>query len=138
MKYYICYANEDRLDALRLKQELISMKAETCLVDRGDADPLIYRDEADRAIDPINQIISGITSCTDLIVLHSEFTNRSLLSQLEITYAKNLKLKISMVKLGNGRISDALTFALGNCHIIKTSNMNKAARTIIRAEDTEK
>ena len=138
MKYYICYANENRMEALRLKRELTSMKAEACLVDRGDTEPLIDRDETDRVIDPINQIISCISNCTDIIVLHSEFTNRSLLSQLEITYAKNLNMKIALVKLGNGTISDALIFSLGKCPIINTSNMSKAARAIIKSEGSKK
>ena len=123
MTFYICYANEDRLQAVRLNNQLKTNGYDTCFVDRGDS---IF------ANDPIESIMHAIEESAHFIILHSENTNASTLSQLEITYARNLKKNILVVKMGRGTISDSIRFELGSSSIITENNMSIAAKQLSR------
>ena len=126
MLYYICYTNEDRIKALRLCAELKASGADAHLIDRGDSELLT---------DPMEDIMNSIKGCDVFTVLHSEHTNTSMLSQIEITYAKNLHTKICIIKTGHSSISDAIRFELGNAVIINEANMAAAAKKLIKSTE---
>ena len=123
MKIYICYANEDRMNAIRLNKELRQHMLQTTFIDRGDSDLLT---------DPMEDIMKGIKESECFAVIHSAYTNTSMLSQIEITYAKNLHKQIHVIKTGHTPISDSIKFELGNANVINDSNMAKAAEKLAK------
>ncbi len=122
MSYYICYANEDRIKAIKLKNELISLGKEAIMIDRGDTAILI---------DPIDDIRQAIIDCSGFIVIHSGYTNVSTLSQIEITYAVNKEKDILVVKTDKSVISNSIKFCLKRTPIVAT-DMKEAAKNIIK------
>lgn len=124
MTFYICYANEDRISAIRLNSALRALGYNTCFIDRGDAELLT---------DPMEDIMNGIKSSRAFALIHSEHTNASVLSQIEITYAKNLHLEMFVIKTGRGNISDSIRFELGSSAIINDTDMGSAAKKLAKA-----
>lgn len=125
MKFYICYANENRIDAIRLDRELRANGGETCFFDRGESELLV---------DSMEQIMNGIKACDAFVILHTESTNLSVLSQIEITYARNRNARIYLVKRGYGKVSDAILFELGRCPVITGAQMSVVAQKLIKKE----
>lgn len=123
MSYYICYANEDRIKAIKLKKELISLGQEAKMIDRGETDVLI---------DPIDDIRQAIVDCSAFIVIHSGYTNVSTLSQIEITYAVNREKDILVVKTDKSIVSNSIKFCVKRTPIVAT-DMSLAAKSIIKA-----
>jgi predicted urease superfamily metal-dependent hydrolase len=121
MTYYICYASEDRINAVRLNAELSALGMKSAFYDRGDTVMLT---------DPMEDIMKSINSSDVLIVLHTELTNSSMLSQIEITHAKNLGIAIYVIKTSRAQISDSIRFELGSSVIISESNMREAAKKL--------
>ncbi len=138
MTYYICYTNVDRIKALKLCSELKLLGVKVCMIDRGDRDLLI---------DPMEDIMNGIKNCNIFIILHSDYTNTSVLSQIEITYAKNQSgknndynenpIKIYLIKTDSSSISDSIRFEIGNATIIYETNMVSAAKKLIKSVEGE-
>ena len=125
MKFYICYADKDRIEAIKLDRALRELHAETCFIDRGDSDLLV---------DPMEAIMKGIRESSAFVLLHSGNINQSILSQIEVTYAVNQRSRIYMVKVGRVGLSDAIRFELGTCPVIKDKNMQTVATKLIKIE----
>jgi hypothetical protein len=53
-----------------------------------------------------------------------------MLSQIEITHAKNLGIAIYVIKTSRAQISDSIRFELGSSVIISESNMREAAKKL--------
>ena len=80
MSYYICYANEDRIKAIKLCNELIKSGKKAVMVDRGDTALLV---------DPIDNIRNAIVQCSCFVLIHScYFSTKFYFLLLVITSSK--------------------------------------------------
>ena len=123
--YYICYPNENLLEAKQLNKEIKALKGETRFIEYG---------EYDECVNPIKDILKALNESTAVIVIHSDYTNKSMLSQIEITYATNKNLKKYMVQVGKVRFSDSIAWGQEAKKIIKDSNMKFVAKKILDSE----
>ncbi len=123
MIFYISYANSDYLMAQKLNRELRLLGAATAFVDRGDGEMLV---------DPMVDIMQSISSCDHFIFLHSESANTAMLSQIELTYAKNRKKPITVVKMGSGKISTPIKFEVGDARVIGKNSIENVAKEIVK------
>ena len=124
MKFYICYTDVNRINAIRLDKALNSLGVQTNFIDRGDAS---------LRMESMQRIMDSIKSSDGIIILHSEDMNVSMLSQIEITYAQNLHLRSFVVNTERGKISESITFTLSSENVFRDTNMVSAARKIVRA-----
>jgi len=123
MNYYVCYANRDRILAARLVNEINYLGESASFVDRGDGELLI---------DPIPRIVNEIKGCDVFVMIHSAATNVEILPQIEITYAKNQKKKICIVKTGRTKISDSIAFEGIGDRTVDDKNMATAAKKLVK------
>ncbi len=124
MSYYICYITKDRLMASQLNQALVDLGEQTLFVDRGQGEIIS---------DPTERIMNAIKEADNFIILYSRDMSSSMLSHIEITYAKNKKKNIILINADGSKVDDAIVFEIGKVNMLsKVTNMTYAAKHIIK------
>lgn len=110
--------------ASQLNQALLDLGEQTLFVDRGYGEIIT---------DPTERIMNAIKEADNFIILYSRDMSSSMLSHIEITYAKNKKKNIILINADGSKVDDAIVFEIGKVNMLsKVTNMTYAAKHIIK------